>query len=69
MPQVRVYGETQGMQNQLHMQMDTVRRQIGSLRGGAPSGGGVPAAGAQSEPGSRCFTLLYSVLPCFTLLY
>ena len=38
--QVRVYGETQGMQNQLHMQMDTMRRQIGALRGGAPSGGG-----------------------------
>jgi chromosome segregation ATPase len=38
--QVRVYGESQGMQNQLHAQMDNFRRQVGALRGGAPSGGG-----------------------------
>jgi chromosome segregation ATPase len=37
--QVRVYGETQGMQNQLHMQMDAVRTQIGGLRVGGGHAG------------------------------
>lgn len=50
--QVRVYGESQGMQNQLHMQMDTMRRQIGGLRGGAPSGGaGSSGMGSGGGPG------------------
>jgi len=51
--QVRVYGESQGMQNQLHMQMDTFRRQIGGLRGGAPSGGaGASGMGGTSMGGA-----------------
>lgn len=51
--QVRVYGESQGMQNQLHMQMDTFRRQIGGLRSGAPSGGaGASGAGGTSMGGA-----------------
>jgi chromosome segregation ATPase len=37
--QVRVYGESQGMQSQLHSQMDNFRRQISAFRGGPGDGG------------------------------